>query len=680
MTESQTQVPVLGDESQLGASFFQVSESSQSDLGQRDLNALSEDHDGHLYINVDSITDHLRRHNCSSDETYFGNSAEGSNGNSSSSSPRKIGATAAVIPRANPTVYHSPESITSKIPASLFNEPPQVQGCDSKASQLDITDFIDNFLGDDELMHNVPEILDTLNVEKQSPTSFPVRWETVQPPTTSHFPQLPTNSATKTLSQIHTLPKSASQTFPVEKKELCSAPGTEMLQACTTPTKIEPVLQKQANGDCLSAGQGPGPSKSTPTRRAEKRKPRTYTQAVPSQHCHICSRRPTEGSPHQVCGNLQKGRCRKTICTKCFLQFRWDLNAAREAPPGTWECPHCRGQCPQRAQCVIYNRTSDRRRLKLINHRKRKGEAGDGSNGKKSKGIPKSSGASSGKTTLAQPVAQGAEKRTAKNWATSSLSQKKNGATKFRKKIAKLHDLRKGITILESKEVDSHLGRSHTDMRGGQKMRLERQYHSSLVGEHSRMTDTRLLLDDITAGNSTHEKHVEPMMIGRTSDLSGNPLTGCEAQDYDNGVSHSTTGQEECLQNGPGTAAQGGFSPAGTMFPFLSGDPFLSMGGQLQFGSSDISGGQDLSGMSGGEVSSRVHGAGLGMEEVWPKMYPHERDEEVCDETPDDLWMLPQEGSDADEGDGEIDAVGAGLWHSMHQEGGGVDEKEALRV
>lgn len=107
-------------------------------------------------------------------------------------------------------------------------------------------------------------------------------------------------------------------------------------------------------------------------KRSEKRKPRTYSQAVPSQHCHICSRRPTENSPHAVCGNLLKGRCRKTICTKCFHQFRWDLKAAREAAPGTWECPHCRGVCPQRAQCVIYNRTSDRRRMKLINHRKRK--------------------------------------------------------------------------------------------------------------------------------------------------------------------------------------------------------------------------------------------------------------------------------------------------------------------
>lgn len=37
-------------------------------------------------------------------------------------------------------------------------------------------------------------------------------------------------------------------------------------------------------------------------KRKEKRKLRTYYQAVPSQHCQICSRRPTNESPHVICG------------------------------------------------------------------------------------------------------------------------------------------------------------------------------------------------------------------------------------------------------------------------------------------------------------------------------------------------------------------------------------------
>jgi hypothetical protein len=105
---------------------------------------------------------------------------------------------------------------------------------------------------------------------------------------------------------------------------------------------------------------------------ASKRKPRTYSRAIPSQHCHICSRRPTEESPHAACGNLNKGKCRKTICRKCFNQYKWDVEAAKFASVTGWVCPHCQGICPDRAQCHIYDRTSERRRNKTVNHRKSK--------------------------------------------------------------------------------------------------------------------------------------------------------------------------------------------------------------------------------------------------------------------------------------------------------------------
>lgn len=175
--------------------------------------------------------------------------------------------------------------------------------------------------------------------------------------------------------------------------DLTSLPATSLAStAPVVPPSITSVIDRgprrtkptsaAAGVATATAGQA-GPSSVTNgkggTRRTDKRKPRTYSQAVPSQHCHICSRRPGANAPHAVCGNLVRGRCRKTICTKCFATFRWDLNAATKGPPGSWECPHCRGECPQRAQCVIYNRTSDRRRLKLINHRKRKCDDGGSS-------------------------------------------------------------------------------------------------------------------------------------------------------------------------------------------------------------------------------------------------------------------------------------------------------------
>jgi hypothetical protein len=110
-------------------------------------------------------------------------------------------------------------------------------------------------------------------------------------------------------------------------------------------------------------------------RGATKRKPRTYSRPVPSQHCHICSRRPTTQSPHAACGNLAKGKCRKTICQKCFTLYGWDMTEALVPDNSGWLCPHCSGKCPDRAQCHIYDRTSERRRNNTVNHRKPKLQA-----------------------------------------------------------------------------------------------------------------------------------------------------------------------------------------------------------------------------------------------------------------------------------------------------------------
>ncbi|PXF45286.1 hypothetical protein BWQ96_04927 [Gracilariopsis chorda] len=162
---------------------------------------------------------------------------------------------------------------------------------------------------------------------------------------------------------------------------LAGTPSSQVEEGHGTPSKGQAGPSSSARKARRVDG---GISKAGGTgRRQEKRKPRTYSQAVPSQHCHICSRRPTTNAPHMVCGNLLQSRCRKTICTKCFERYNWDLEGARNAEAGTWVCTHCRGECPARAQCVIYNRTSDRRRMKLINHRKKRGAGNGGAEGGK---------------------------------------------------------------------------------------------------------------------------------------------------------------------------------------------------------------------------------------------------------------------------------------------------------
>ena len=173
-----------------------------------------------------------------------------------------------------------------------------------------------------------------------------------------------------------TLPSNPTKTIQLHKNQ-------SKVQACKpedqTTSKshdITPqVSDKRSNQQDKQQDSKGSEDGSVPT-KGGKRKPRTYAHAVPSQHCHICSRKPTAESPHVCCGNLIYGRCRKTVCKRCFSQFNWDITEAINAAPGSWKCPHCRDECPSRAQCVIYNRTSDRRRQKTLDGRKRKVEAG----------------------------------------------------------------------------------------------------------------------------------------------------------------------------------------------------------------------------------------------------------------------------------------------------------------
>ncbi len=95
------------------------------------------------------------------------------------------------------------------------------------------------------------------------------------------------------------------------------------------------------------------------------RKPRrTKTRnQTPSKFCHICLRR---GERIRViaCTNVGRGTCRKVVCEKCFRDYKWEWKSAVLDP--AWTCCHCRGVCPDRAQCFIYRRTNDRRHQALM--------------------------------------------------------------------------------------------------------------------------------------------------------------------------------------------------------------------------------------------------------------------------------------------------------------------------
>lgn len=88
----------------------------------------------------------------------------------------------------------------------------------------------------------------------------------------------------------------------------------------------------------------------------------------PSHFCHICSRRDKESS-HAVCSNLYSTGCRKVVCQPCCNLYGYsDPRTTFSRALRTWECIHCRGKCPPRAQCHRYTQSHRRPRVhRLMN-------------------------------------------------------------------------------------------------------------------------------------------------------------------------------------------------------------------------------------------------------------------------------------------------------------------------
>eukprot|EP00180_Rhodochaete_pulchella_P003659 Plantae.Rhodophyta-Rhodochaete_pulchella.ctg6451.p1 GENE.Plantae.Rhodophyta-Rhodochaete_pulchella.ctg6451~~Plantae.Rhodophyta-Rhodochaete_pulchella.ctg6451.p1 ORF type:complete len:352 (-),score=41.55 Plantae.Rhodophyta-Rhodochaete_pulchella.ctg6451:394-1449(-) len=99
------------------------------------------------------------------------------------------------------------------------------------------------------------------------------------------------------------------------------------------------------------------------TKKLEGQKQKSSKIKKPSKYCHLCGH--TAPVDHRVlCRNIAEGTCRKTICRSCFLNQGWNFEECSQNP--SWECSHCRGECPQRAQCTYYARTNRKRHISLM--------------------------------------------------------------------------------------------------------------------------------------------------------------------------------------------------------------------------------------------------------------------------------------------------------------------------
>lgn len=95
---------------------------------------------------------------------------------------------------------------------------------------------------------------------------------------------------------------------------------------------------------------------------------RKYTDTTPSQFCRVCQKFQAD-KMYVTCDNMQAGLCRKVVCKKCCVAFRWNWKKIT-VPGSRWCCPHCTNTCSKRAQCYIYEKTNDRRRLGIMKKRR----------------------------------------------------------------------------------------------------------------------------------------------------------------------------------------------------------------------------------------------------------------------------------------------------------------------
>lgn len=98
----------------------------------------------------------------------------------------------------------------------------------------------------------------------------------------------------------------------------------------------------------------------------KQRRAAKFEKPVPSRFCHVCSRTP-KNVRLVVCTKIKEGTCRKVICEKCFEEYEYgNFEAALATESSSWMCPHCAGQCPERAQCRTYQRINDRLRVNRL--------------------------------------------------------------------------------------------------------------------------------------------------------------------------------------------------------------------------------------------------------------------------------------------------------------------------
>lgn len=184
------------------------------------------------------------------------------------------------------------------------------------------------------------------NLHKQSVSASPVDIYLVVEDMAANL----AHSATKNMSRLETLEAA-------EVPEKLKIPGPDRAQQAKTRGC---QVAKYLDSKLLDLQRKNPPRKNKEPTQPSLSSASATRGSTPSRFCHLCTRI-TKQELALICGNVEKGTCRKVICWRCVKDFCWDWDALKANT--NWICTHCRSACPPKAQCFTYKRVNQNRRV-----------------------------------------------------------------------------------------------------------------------------------------------------------------------------------------------------------------------------------------------------------------------------------------------------------------------------
>lgn len=246
-------------------------------------------------------------------------------------------------------------------------------------------------LGSQRALDQMPQAKHTA---RQTGVSLAARQDTTIPANYQTDRAFPSKAPTAQVERERAQKKKANKSTAVTKRERgLPKKASASKRNPAAPVSLRPMAMPAQGGlhvkpQARQFGVGPIPPPASSPLSASARGAQAPKQAhriIPtnltaSKYCHVCTRS-ANAVEMAYCRNIGRGTCRKIICSKCAVEFRWpDVTEAirKKSVAALWECVHCRRVCPPKAQCNTYGRINFQRRERGKRKREEKAAAAAG--------------------------------------------------------------------------------------------------------------------------------------------------------------------------------------------------------------------------------------------------------------------------------------------------------------